>query len=202
MRTQRDTGAHAAQPDVDRTRETRAESTGTRRDQMDRDVAEREMASRDVAARDVGGGRRTAAEQGYTGPDVVRDVSVVTAAAAPAALALLGGIWLVISRLVFNYPVAGIGAAGVLNGIVIGIAIALIATARLINPRSNPVLSVVTAVLGGWMIASPWVFGYSHWRAGSGPVWSDVITGAVIAIAGLTSWSTVRPRDTRAARLA
>jgi hypothetical protein len=112
-----------------------------------------------------------------------------TAASAPAALALLGGLWLVISRLVFNFSGMALGPRGLVNGVVIGAAIALIATVRMATSTSSPMLSAATMVLGGWMIASPWVYGYAHWGAGSRPVWSDVVTGAVIALVSLASWS-------------
>jgi len=37
------------------------------------------------------------------------------------------------------------------------------------------------------MIASPWVFNYGRWGAESEPTYSDVITGAAIALAGLAT---------------
>jgi hypothetical protein len=110
------------------------------------------------------------------------------AASAPSAIALLGGIWLVISRLVFNYPAAGSAADGVLNGVIIGIAVTLVALALMTSSTSNPVLGLVLAALGGWMIAGPWVFNYAHWGTGGRPTWSDVVTGAAIALTGLVTW--------------
>lgn len=109
-------------------------------------------------------------------------------ASAPGAIALLGGIWLLVSRLVFNYAAAGSAADGVLNGVIVGIAVALIALALMSSASSNPVLGLVVAVLGGWMIASPWIFNYNSWGSESGPTYSDVITGAGIAASGLATW--------------
>lgn len=111
------------------------------------------------------------------------------AGSAPSAVALIAGLWLVVSRFVFDYPGAGAGSDGLWNGVVIGIAVALIAMVRMSTATSNPVLSLVNLVLGGWMIAGPWVFNYDQWGAGSGPAWSDVITGAAIAVFALASWS-------------
>jgi hypothetical protein len=122
------------------------------------------------------------------------------ATTAPAAIALLGGVWLVLSRVVLDYPAAGSTADGVLNGLIIGIAIALIALARMTTTNSNPVLGLVTAILGGWMIGAPWVFNYSHWGSGSRPAWSDVITGGFIALAGLATWLAGTARRVRVAR--
>lgn len=109
------------------------------------------------------------------------------ATSAPSAIALLGGVWLVVSRLVFDFAAAGSTADGVVNGVILGIAVALAALALMNNASSNPALGFVLAVLGGWMIASPWVFNYGRWGAESEPTYSDVITGAAIALAGLAT---------------
>jgi SPW repeat-containing protein len=124
------------------------------------------------------------------------------AASAPSAIALLGGVWLVVSRLVFDFPAAGSMADGVLNGLIVGIAITLVALARMTSASSNPVLGLVTAALGGWMIAAPWVFNYAHWGTNSGPTWSDVVTGALIALSGLATWLAGSARQVIAARRA
>jgi hypothetical protein len=121
-------------------------------------------------------------------------------ASAPSAIALLGGIWLLVSRLVFNYARAGSGADGVLNGVILGISVALIALALMASARSNPVLGLVLAVLGGWMIASPWIFNYNSWGSQSGPTYSDVITGAGIAASGLATWLAGTARQVMATR--
>ena len=74
--------------------------------------------------------------------------------------------------------------------------VGLVALARLASASSNPVLSLVNVVLGGWMIASPWVFGYDHWN-GNAAAWSDAVTGAVIAVAALASWAAGSGRRAR-----
>ena len=107
---------------------------------------------------------------------------------APSAFALLAGIWLLVARVVFNYAAAGSAVDGILNGVIIGISVGLIALALMASANSNPVLGFVIAVLGGWMIASPWVFNYVAWGSGSGPTWSDVVTGAVMVVTGLATW--------------
>jgi hypothetical protein len=121
-------------------------------------------------------------------------------ASAPSGIALLGGVWLLVSRLVFNYATAGSAADGVLNGVIVGIAVALIALALMASARSNPVLGLVMAVLGGWMIASPWIFNYNSWGSESGPTYSDVITGAAIAASGLATWLAGTARQAMARR--
>jgi hypothetical protein len=173
MRTQRDTA-------TDRAPAHAADYTQPDRDYMGRDHTERDAA--DNAPRP---------EPGLAG------TGTAAAASAPAALALLGGLWLVVSRLVFTLPAISLGPRGVLNGIVVGVAIALVAMVRLATPASSPMLSAVTMVLGGWMVAAPWVFGYAHWGAASRPVWSDVVTGAVIALVSLAAWAAGSPRTAR-----
>jgi hypothetical protein len=210
--------AHAAEPDLDRNNKARTEGVadrtrtegvpsggyrGAQRDYMDReatgtDVADRKAAREQTAGRQFG---REAAmreqqarpfdrdyaereEQAYRGP-----LGYPMKASLPTALLLLGGTWLIVSRLVFNYTAAGSTPGGVLNGAVIGLILILVAVARLVTWRSSPTLGAASAILGAWMIASPWVFGYAHWGAGSRPTWSDVITGAVILLSGLATWS-------------
>jgi hypothetical protein len=214
MRTQRDpeverVPAHAAEPDLDRNKartegvaeKIRAEGvpSGGRGAQRDRG---REATGADTAGtRDQLAGRqfgREAAtrEQRQFGRDYAAGempsnagFGYPVAASLPAALLLLAGIWLVVSRLAFNYVTTGSTPGGVVNGVVIGIILTAIALTRLVTPMSSPTLGAVSSVLGAWMIASPWVFAYSHWGAGSGPVWSDVITGAVIFLSGLATWT-------------
>ena len=121
-----------------------------------------------------------------TGPAPAGGLGMVVSA--ETAIALLAGLWLIVSRFVFDYPANGSTAGGVLNGVVIGIAVAVIAVARMsTTARSSPMLGLVTAVLGAWMIASPWVFGYNNWGTGSRPIYSDVIVGVVLFFVGLLS---------------
>jgi hypothetical protein len=103
----------------------------------------------------------------------------------PNALLLIAGVWLIISRFVFDYPAAGSTAGGVLNGVVIGIAVAVLALVRMSAYRSNPLINLVTMVAGGWMMASPWAFGYPHFGTLGRPGWSDIIVGGFIIFFGL-----------------
>jgi hypothetical protein len=120
-------------------------------------------------------------------------------ASMPSAFALVAGVWLVVSRLVWDFPASGVDNRAYWNGIVIGIAVGLVAMFRMGSADSNPMLSLVNAVFGGWMIASLWVYGYARWTSGSQPSWSDLIAGIVIAVAGLASWSAGLAAAARAA---
>jgi hypothetical protein len=142
---------------------------------------DRDMGTQSTQTIDTGAAWERSRASSLTGPFAI-------AATAPSAIALLGGIWLLISRLVYNYASAGSGADGVLNGVVIGIASGLVALALMTTSTSNPVLGLVLAAFGGWMIAAPWVFHYSHWGTGSKGAWSDVVTGGAIALTGVITW--------------
>jgi hypothetical protein len=146
---------------------------------------------------DRGMGSRAAPEHGPTG-GMPRPGA--WAASAPSAIALLGGVWLVVSRLVFDFATAGSTADGVVNGVIVGIAVTLVALALMSNASANPALGFVLAVLGAWMIAAPWVFNYGRWGAESEPTFSDVITGAAIALTGLATWLAGMARQIGAAR--
>lgn len=122
------------------------------------------------------------------------------AASAPAALALLGGVWLLVSRLVYDFPAAGSSPQGVANGLIVGIVITLVALARLTGTRSNPLLGLVLVAFGAWMIAAPWIFGYDRWSgASSRATWSDVITAGLVILSGLATWFAGTVRQLRTA---
>ncbi|HKT04782.1 MAG TPA: SPW repeat protein [Rugosimonospora sp.] len=125
-------------------------------------------------------------------PAVARQGSPGFAATAPSAIALLGGVWLIVARFVYTFLGTGGRLGGVPNGIVVGAAVVLIALAQLSNPASSPALSAANVVLGGWMIASPWVFHYHFWSA---LAWSDLITGVVIGLTALASFSAGAARN-------
>jgi len=56
--------------------------------------------------------------------------------------------------------------------------------------ESSPLMSLVSAVVGGWIAALPWgVFGYDGWAAGSVPAWNETIVGVTITILALASFT-------------
>ena len=148
------------------------------------------MTSRSVADDDRTVG--SASDAGYApaatraaDPDRVQQSAI----SAPNALLLIAGVWLIISRFVFDYPLAGSTAGGVLNGVVIGLFVALLALVRMSAYRSNPMINLVTVVAGGWMMASPWAFGYPHFGTNGRPGWSDIIVGGAIILFGLLGFA-------------
>jgi hypothetical protein len=95
---------------------------------------------------------------------------------------ILLGIWLLVSPWVFGYHAAG--PTALLNSVIVGAVIAILAANRFESPRSKMALSWVNLVLALWTIASPWVYGYA---ANVGGVRDNVILGVVIAV--LAIWS-------------
>ncbi|GIF78356.1 SPW repeat protein [Asanoa siamensis] len=134
----------------------------------------------------------------YAGRPDPRERVQQSAISVPNALLLIAGVWLIISRFVFDYPLAGSTAGGVLNGVVIGIAVAILALVRMSAYRSNPMVDVVAMVAGGWMMASPWAFGYAHFGSNGRPGWSDIIVGGFIIFFGLLGAAGQLARRSRA----
>jgi hypothetical protein len=132
---------------------------------------------------------------GAGGYDVPSDGTVTTVrrrspsgnlAASPMGVVLLGGVWLIVARFVYEY--GRLRTDAVTNGVVLGVAITLVALIRLSSPASNPTLSLVAAVMGGWMFAAPWVFGYATFGPSSAAAWNDLIVGVVVVVFSLLSF--------------
>jgi hypothetical protein len=67
------------------------------------------------------------------------------------------GIWLIASPWVFGYS----GRAPVLNSVLVGMLIAMLATLRLAAMHQSAGLSAMNLLLGFWTIVSPWASGYA-----------------------------------------
>jgi type III secretory pathway component EscS len=101
---------------------------------------------------------------------------------------ILLGIWLIASPWIFGYtgtpPVLIGGTPAVMNSVIVGAMIAILAASRLASLRDSAILSGVNLILALWTIASPWVYGYA---SNVGAVRDNVLLG--VAIATLASWS-------------
>lgn len=106
-----------------------------------------------------------------------------------SGLNFLAGIWLVISAWVYG-TIYSSGSSW--NSIIVGIAIAVFAAIRFFSPRSAVGLSWINALLGIWMIISPWVYGYA--AANPARMWNSVIFGIIAMILGV--WSAAATRTT------
>jgi hypothetical protein len=117
--------------------------------------------------------------------DMDRDGRTDGSGKVASAINLLAGIWLVISTWGFA---GGAFQAPVWNAVVAGVLVAIAAMARMSAGPRWAWLSWWNAALGGWMIASPWIYGYT---ANPGFTWNSVIVGAIVLV--LASVSAAAP---------
>lgn len=109
-----------------------------------------------------------------------------------SGLNFLAGIWIIISAWVYG-AIYTSGSAW--NSIIIGIVIAVFAAIRFFSPRSAVGRSWINALLGIWMIISPWVYGYVN--TNEARMWNSVIFGIIVLILGV--WSAAATRNERVA---
>lgn len=100
-----------------------------------------------------------------------------------SGLNVLAGIWLIISPWVYGSIYRG-GSAW--NSIIVGIIVGVFALIRFFSPRSAVALSWINAILGLWMIISPWIYGYAGDAA---RLWNSIIVGIIVVILGVWSAS-------------
>ena len=98
-------------------------------------------------------------------------------------IVLFLGVWLLFMPFVMIYSLpTGIEGILSLNSWIVGFA--LIFSAGLAIQELKPWEEWVNMVLGAWMVASPWVFGYSHQ---ANLMWGSVIVGGAVAVLGMVS---------------
>jgi hypothetical protein len=96
-------------------------------------------------------------------------------------LLLLAGVWLAISPFVVHFRDIAPNVAQ--NNLLIGLVVAAIGLALSMTPRSMLRLSWAAALIGVWVIVSPWVIQQSTVQLGI--ILTNVITGGVIVLLGL-----------------
>jgi hypothetical protein len=99
-----------------------------------------------------------------------------------SGLNFLAAIYLIISAWA-----RGVGGGGTANAIIFGIIVAILAASRFSGAR--PWAAWIDALIGIWMIISPWIYGY----AGSGWMWNSIIVGVIMLVLGV--WS-AKAKDT------
>ncbi|SFQ58948.1 SPW repeat-containing protein [Amycolatopsis arida] len=98
----------------------------------------------------------------------------------PNALAMLAGVWLVVSPWLLDHPGTAAGFNAAWNDILVGVLVFLVAGARAVSPYATLPWSWVPIVLGIWLVAAPYVLGFA---AESRPVTvNDIVMGALIAV--------------------
>ena len=107
-----------------------------------------------------------------SGPAVITD-----------GLMLLAGLWLAISPWVIHFNIT---APEVMrSNLILGIAVGVLALGLTVAPLRMVRLSWAAAVIGAWVVISQWVIQQSGSDAGI--VINNIITGGVIALAGIAA---------------
>jgi hypothetical protein len=94
-----------------------------------------------------------------------------------SGIAFIAGLYLLIASWIH----AG-GTGHGINNIICGIVIAVLAALRF-SGKAGTWASWINALIGIWLIISPWVYGY----AAGGWKWDTIIVGIVVVVFGL--WS-------------
>jgi hypothetical protein len=96
-------------------------------------------------------------------------------------LLLLAGLWLAISPIVVHFRDVAPNVAQ--SNVIVGLAVAAVGLSLSIAPRSMVRLSGATALIGAWVVVSPWVIQQSTVQLGI--ILTNAITGGVILLLGL-----------------
>lgn len=105
----------------------------------------------------------------------------LTSARTASSLNLLLAIWLIASPFVLAYS---LNHSALWDTIVVGILVLCFAAARGLNPVPRLGLSWLNAMLGIWLIISPFVLGY--WML-SPALWNNIACGILLGLISL--WS-------------
>lgn len=109
--------------------------------------------------------------------------------ATASGLDILAAIWLLISPFVLGFRYV---ASATTNDVIFGIIIGILAAIRFFGAYAASSLSWINAVLGLWILVSPWVLQYSYSAVAT---WNSVIVGIIIIV--LASWSALATDTSR-----
>lgn len=114
----------------------------------------------------------------------------------PSLAVVALGLWVLATPVLFVFFDAVPAAA--VNHLLVAVALVTLAMSRAIGRAGSWASWAVTA-LGLWLVASPWILGYSNAEAYAMPgllVANDVIAGGLIAALG--AWAALLARDSEA----
>lgn len=97
-------------------------------------------------------------------------------------LVVLAGLYCAISPWTVHF--SGTRTDLMINNLLLGLAVALIGAGLSMAPERMRGMSMAVAVVGAWLIISPWVVTRFP---DSGMIWNNVLTGAVICLLGLAA---------------
>ncbi len=96
-----------------------------------------------------------------------------------SGLNILLSIWLIVSPFLLGFSAGS--ALALWDAIVVGVVVLILSWIRMANPESATWISWVSALLGLWLIVSPFVLGTSFIMA---VMWDDIIVGIGMVIFG------------------
>lgn len=106
---------------------------------------------------------------------------------AASFMALLCGVMITLSPTWLHFP----QSVAVLNYLVAGLVISTLAGIRAFATHRAPWLAVLTMVLGGWVVISPFVLGVWHYPW---TFWTSVIFGTgVVVFSFWGAWTNIEP---------
>lgn len=101
------------------------------------------------------------------------------------------GAWVFFSPWILQYTAEG---AGAWNAYLFGLGIVVFAAMAVLVP--HPWEEWVVFLLGGWLIAAPWILTFQNEAA----IWNAVILGILVGIFALSGLNNPRPREPEARR--
>lgn len=104
------------------------------------------------------------------------------------------GVWLILAPFILGY--SGLPAP-MWNDVVCGVLIVVLGGIRTSGILQNVGLSYTNAGIGAWLIAAPFVLGYSNLPA---PMWNDIAVGVLVLVLGIWSAQATRNVTERADR--
>lgn len=107
-----------------------------------------------------------------------------------SSLNILAGLYLL-----FSSWINGVNGGNTANGVVFGIIVVILAATRA-GGSTGPWASWLAALIGIWVILSPWVYGYAgeHW------MWSSIVAGICMLVLGVWSATASSTDDAMGAR--
>jgi hypothetical protein len=101
---------------------------------------------------------------------------------AAGIISLLAGIWLFLSPWVYGAQ----SAPNAYNTWTAATAIIIFSVLRIGSPVKTRMLGAVTLLVGVWVFAAPWLYGYS---ASTGRLANSLCVGVIVFVTGTAGWS-------------
>jgi hypothetical protein len=118
----------------------------------------------------------------------------------PSSLTLLVGLWLGFSPFVVRFGLADPSGFVGVDDVVLAIVVSVLAMIRMTVPKDLPVLSVLNAAAGAWLVGTAFFFSASGHP--SRAVVNDVVCGVLLIVLGVTSAVLTYRQRSAAGRLA